>query len=334
MGIFVDGFGALLQKRFTQQQVEEIKGLLETYSLGFEINPISTAISTNVYELPRELALFMATKQQNGRMSARSFEQYYSCLSKMLYEIALPLQLITVNHLRVHLYHISTDKRNGKPLAKATLNQRKSMIRSFFKWLQEEGYIDTDPSVRIKRVAENQRPREAYKDTQIEHLRNACSNKRDKAIIDVFNSTGIRVAELCELNRNSVDMLSREIIVHGKGDKWRKVYMDARAVVSLQDYLDSRKDNSDALFVSTRHPFNRLHTSGVRRTLKKISETTNVNNVIPHRFRHTLATSCVKNGMPIESVQVLLGHTNLSTTMRYTHIANEKIKRDYEMYMS
>lgn len=333
MSAFVDGFCNSLGAEFTAAQIAVIRDRLEVYSLGYEMHPITTALVPETYTLPQELKLFLATKQQDGRMSKQSYEQYYSCLSKMLFDLAMPLNAITVNHLRMHVARISKNQRTGEPISQTTLDQRKSIIRSFFKWLYEEEYIEKYPSIRIKPVRPDSKPREAFQDTQIEMLRDACESNRDRAIVDILTSSGIRIAECVGLNRADVDLQTRQMVVYGKGGKYRTVFFDARTVVSLKRYLDERKDDREALFVGSREPHERITTDGVRKILKKIETKTNVPKVIPHRFRHTMATRALTNGMPVESIQALLGHSNITTTMRYAHMTSAKAKRDHDMYM-
>lgn len=332
MSAFVDGFCMYLTQ-FTDEQVKFIKEKLNIYTMGFEIKPVTAELVAVEYNLPQELLLFLTTKKQDGRMSPRSYEQYYSCLSKMLYDIRLPLDAITVNHLRMHISRISTDKRTGKPLSQNTLDQRKSIIRSFFQWLCQEEYITKDPSVRIKPVRASTKPRCAYRDVDIETMRNACETTRDKAIVDLLSSSGIRVEECSRLNRFDVNFDEREIKVFGKGSKHRTSFIDAKTVVSLKTYLNERTDNNPALFVSLREPHERLKPSGIRLMLHNIEKHSSVSNIIPHKFRHTMATTAITNGMPIESVQVILGHSQITTTMRYAHVSSAKVKRDHETYM-
>lgn len=333
MSAFTDGFCMLVGSKFDNDQIRIIMEQLEIYSSGFDIKPITTDIVLSEYKLPQELMLFLATKQQNGRMSKRSYEQYYSCLTKMLYDICLPLKDVTVNHLRMHISRISVDRRNGKPLSQSTLDQRKSIMRSFFQWLYEEEYIPKDPSVRIKPVRADVKPREAYQDTQVEVLRDACQTDRDRAIVDVLTSSGIRVEECSRLDRTDVNFDTREIKVLGKGSKYRTSFIDAKAVVSLKKYLGSRGDTDGALFVTHDNPHNRLTTNAIRSMLHKLEPAANTTNVIPHRFRHTMATRAISNGMPVESIQAILGHSQITTTMRYAHVSYDKVKRDHDTYM-
>lgn len=333
MSNFANGFCTTLKDYFSDEQITEIKRRLDIYTMGYEIIPITTEIDDGEYQLPQELNIYLVTKQQDGKMSARSYEQYSMCLTKMLYDLRLPLSSITVNHLRMHIAKISTNHKTGEPLSQSTLNQRKCIIRSFFRWLYEEGYIQNNPAARIKPMRASVKPREAYQDTQIEILRDSCNNNRDRAIVDILTSSGIRITECVGLNKTDVDLQSRQMTVLGKGGKYRTAYFDARTVVSLKRYLDERKDDKEALFVGVRAPHERMTTDGVRKMLKKIEYRTNVPKVIPHRFRHTMATKALTNGMPVESIQALLGHSNISTTLRYAHMTNAKVRRDHDVYM-
>ena len=330
---FTNGFCLKLNGVLEPEQIKAVKELLDIYTMGFEIKPITTDMTVSEYQLPQAYYIYMASKEQDGKMKSGTREQYRMCLEKMLFRLRLPLELITVNHLRLYIHEISTDARTGKPLSKATLNQRKAIIKSFFKWLYEEEYIQKDPSVRIRSERTDSKPRTAYKDTQIEALRLASKDPRTRAIIDLLTSSGIRIAECVRLNRDDIDLESRELTVFGKGEKWRTAYIDAAAVVSLRAYLATRSDDSEALFVSSKAPHKRLSAGAIRRILHKLSAVTGIEDIIPHRFRHTTATRAIDRGMPIESVQVMLGHEEISTTLRYAHVSNEKVKRDHQTYM-
>ena len=157
--------------------------------------------------------------------------------------------------------------------------------------------------------------------------------KRTRAIVDLLYSSGMRISECTGLNISDVDLDSREIIVYGKGEKWRTAFIDAPAVVSLKTYLSSRLDRNPALFVSAREPHDRITTSAVRKKLHELSDKAGVPNVIPHRFRYTFATAAIEHGMTIESVQDILGHTQIGTTTHYAHTSTEKIRRDHATYM-
>ena len=330
---FTEGFCLRLQGVIPPEQINAVRDLLNVYTIGYKIEQITTELSVPEYQLPEAYFIYMASKEQNGKLRSGTREQYRMCLEDLLYRLGLPLDKITVNHLRFYIQEISVNKKTGKPLSKATLNQRKSIIRSFFGWLYEEEIIDKDPSRRIKPERADSKPRTAYQDIQIESVRIACKTDRERAIVDLLASSGIRVSECVRLNRSDVDLDRREITVFGKGGKWRTSFIDATAVVSIRKYLATRSDENPALFVSSRKPHGRITTSAIRKCLHDLTPDSGVEDIIPHRFRHTMATTAITRGMPVESVQAILGHSQISTTMRYAHVMMSKVKADHERYM-
>jgi integrase len=146
-------------------------------------------------------------------------------------------------------------------------------------------------------------------------------------------STGIRVGELVKLNRGDVDFENRECIVQGKGNKQRRVYFDARTKIHLQNYLRSRTDSNEALFVSLLAPYERLQISGVEIRLRQMGKDLNIPKVHPHKFRRTLATMAIDKGMPIEQVQHLLGHQSLDTTLQYAMVNQNNVKLSHHKFI-
>ena len=154
------------------------------------------------------------------------------------------------------------------------------------------------------------------------------------AMIDLLNSTGMRVGELVRLNISDINFNERECIVLGKGDKQRKVYFDAKTKIHLQSYLNSRDDENEALFVSLLKPHNRLNISGVEIRMRNLGRRLNINKVHPHKFRRTLATRAIDKGMPIEQVQQLLGHSKIDTTLQYAMVNQNNVKNSHRRYIS
>ena len=165
-------------------------------------------------------------------------------------------------------------------------------------------------------------------------MRDNCKEIRDLAMIDLLNSTGMRVGELVRLNISDINFNERECIVLGKGDKQRKVYFDAKTKIHLQSYLNSRDDENEALFVSLLKPHNRLNISGVEIRMRNLGRRLNINKVHPHKFRRTLATRAIDKGMPIEQVQQLLGHSKIDTTLQYAMVNQNNVKNSHRRYIS
>jgi len=164
----------------------------------------------------------------------------------------------------------------------------------------------------------------------MELIRKSCTDKRDIALVEFLYSTGCRVSEVSGLDIMDIDTNTGECVVIGKGNKERTVYLTDVALLHLRIYLDSRNDNSIALF--TGKGSNRLTKSGIENLLKRIGKTAGVTNVHPHRFRRTLATNLLDRGMNIQDVAMILGHADLKTTQIYCFISQCNVKNAYRKY--
>jgi len=199
--------------------------------------------------------------------------------------------------------------------------------------LENEDYIQKSPCRRIHKVRTGKTVKEVYSDETIELIKQSITNKRDLAIIEILMSTGIRVGELVKLNILDIDFENKECVVLGKGNKQRKVYFDAKTKIHLKQYLDSRRDDNPALFVSLLKPYNRLEISGVEIMLRKIGRKIGADKVHPHKFRRTLATKAIDKGMPIEQVQHLLGHAKIDTTLEYAMVDDSNVKISHKKFL-
>ncbi|OGZ97300.1 MAG: hypothetical protein A3I44_00750 [Candidatus Sungbacteria bacterium RIFCSPLOWO2_02_FULL_51_17] len=157
------------------------------------------------------------------------------------------------------------------------------------------------------------------------------SGLRDRAMLELFFSTGLRVSELCALNRMSVNLSRDEFSVKGKGDKIRVVFLSDAAKTALTEYLKKRDDVDEAMFVSVRAQDKkdptRLTPRSVQRMIKKHAIAAGITKeVTPHKLRHSFATDLLRNGADLRSVQALLGHANITTTQIYTHITDRSLR--------
>ena len=175
--------------------------------------------------------------------------------------------------------------------------------------------------------------KDTYTDEALELMRDNCNNLRDLALIDMLASTGMRVGELVLLNIEDINFTERECVVFGKGSKERIVYFDARTKIHLQNYLNSRSDNNNALFVSLKAPFKRLKIGGIEVRLRELGKKLNITRVHPHKFRRTLATMAIDKGMPIEQLQKLLGHQRIDTTLQYAMVKQSNVKLAHKKYI-
>lgn len=272
---------------------------------------------------------FLSAKQVEG-CSERSVNYYSSTLDNLINALEKPFNQIETEDLRVYLSEYQ--KKNNA--SKQTIDNIRRILSSFFTWLEDKDYILKSPVRRIHKIKTTKQVKETYSDEALERLRDNCKCIRDLAIIDILSSTGMRVGELVKLNRVDVDFVNRECVVLGKGSKERIVYFDARTKLHLQNYLNSRTDDNEALFVSLLEPHNRLEIAGVEIMLRKLGRSLEINKVHPHKFRRTLATRAIDKGMPIEQVQKLLGHQKIDTTMEYAIVDQQNVKNSHKKYLS
>lgn len=272
---------------------------------------------------------FLSAKQIEG-CSERSVSYYSSTLDNLIKTLEKPFNQMETEDLRVYL----SDYQKRNDASKQTIDNIRRILSSFFTWLEDEDYILKSPVRRIHKIKTTKQVKETYSDEALERLRDNCKCIRDLAIIDILSSTGMRVGELVKLNRVDVDFANRECVVLGKGSKERIVYFDARTKLHLQNYLNSRKDENEALFVSLLEPHNRLEIAGVEIMLRKLGRSLEINKVHPHKFRRTLATRAIDKGMPIEQVQKLLGHQKIDTTMEYAIVDQQNVKNSHKKYLS
>lgn len=272
---------------------------------------------------------FLSAKQVEG-CSERSINYYSSTLDNLIKTLQKAFNQIETEDLRVYLSEYQ--KKNNA--SKQTIDNIRRILSSFFTWLEDEDYILKSPVRRIHKIKTMKQVKETYSDEALERLRDNCKTIRDLALIDMLASTGMRVGELVKLNRVDVDFVNRECVVLGKGSKERVVYFDARTKLHLQNYLNSRKDDNPALFVSLLEPHKRLEIAGVEIMLRKLGRSLEINKVHPHKFRRTLATRAIDKGMPIEQVQKLLGHQKIDTTMEYAIVDQQNVKNSHKKYLS
>ena len=274
------------------------------------------------------LELFKTAKSVEG-CSTKSMKYYVYLISDFLNKTQIPVKEMTTGDIRSYLNNHSVNSTGSK----VSMDNIRRVLSSFFAWLEEEDYIRKNPVKRIHKIKSIKTIKKVFSDENIENLKDACTYLRNKVIIELLSSTGMRVGELVTLNKSSVDFENKECIVLGKGGKQRKVYFDSKTKIHLQAYLASRTDNNEALFVSLFYPFNRLQISGVEIMLRKLGSETTIDNVHPHRFRRTLATKAIDKGMPVEQVQILLGHTKIDTTMHYAIVDQTNVKNSYRRYI-
>jgi len=306
-------------------QIEKLQEVLHFALFNYQVTQDKEHEENSEQNL---VELFLSAKRIEG-CSEKSLKYYKTTIETMLFQLQKDVKQIVTDDIRTYL----TEYQNSKHSSRVTIDNIRRILSSFFSWLEDEDYILKSPVRRIHKVKTGTSVKETYSDEALELMRDSCTELRDLAMIDMFASTGMRVGEMVLLNREDINFNERECVVFGKGDKERVVYFDARTKIHLQNYLQSRKDNNPALFVSLQSPHNRMKIGGIEVRLRNLGNRLGLVKVHPHKFRRTLATVAIDKGMPIEQLQQLLGHRRIDTTLQYAMVKQSNVKIAHRKYI-
>jgi site-specific recombinase XerD len=312
----------------TQAQLEELQQVLTHKLHNIEVSECRPQNSQENAGNEGLIGVFISAKRIEG-CSEKSLKYYDSTIRHMISSVDKPIREINTDNLRCYL----ADYQKERNSSKVTIDNMRRIFSSFFGWLEDEDYILKSPVRCIHKIKTDKTIKDTLSDEGLELLRDACEEVRDLAMIDLLASTGMRVGELVQLNREDINFHERECVVFGKGSSERVVYFDARTKIHLLNYINTRNDNDPALFVSLAMPNERLMIGGVETRLREIGKRADLFKVHPHKFRRTLATRAIDKGMPIEQVQRLLGHVRIDTTMHYAMVNQVNVKNSHRKFI-
>jgi site-specific recombinase XerD len=291
---------------------------------------------------------YLEVEKGSSSLTIRNYRHYLTRFLLWLEKQGIKPTLQSIKPEVIHNYRLYLSRlvdRDGRTLSRKTQGYHSIALRSFLKWcLKNDLEVMAPEKIELPKIAERQVKFLTGK--EVDRLLNAPSlstivGKRDKAILEVLFSTGLRVSELVSLNRDNVDIKRREFGVVGKGGRARVVFLSSRAASYLEEYLKAREDSFKPLFI--RHSRNlapnlkdnqmRLTARSVQRILKKYSRKVKLPfDATPHVLRHSFATDLLMAGADIRSVQEMLGHKNIQTTQIYTHVTHRHLKEIYDTY--
>ena len=306
-------------------QTEKLQEVLQHTLFSYKV----TKVENNTENLEQDLVELFLSANRIEVCSEKTLKYYNATIQAMLTCVGTGVRHIVTDDVRSYL----TEYQEKNQSSKVTIDNIRRILSSFFSWLEDEDYILKSPVRRIHKVKTGTNIKETYTDEALELMRDSCTELRDLAIIDMLASTGMRVGEMVLLNRADINFNERECVVFGKGDKERIVYFDARTKIHLQNYLNSRRDENPALFVSLQKPHKRLQISGIEVRLREYGKRLGLSKVHPHKFRRTLATMAIDKGMPIEQLQQLLGHRRIDTTLQYAMVKQSNVKIAHRKYI-
>lgn len=321
----INGMLGVLETRQIQQLKTQLYIVLSDVKIEKKKNEIIPYEDINLAIVQK----FVDAKIAAGK-SQRTANIYGGQIRFALCHMGKNYDVIDEDDIRIFLYKYQIHRNNKN----STVKNMRAYLSSFFGWLRKNRYIKENPMDLVEPIKEDYTIKAPYKDEEIVQLKDACTNIRDRALIDFLDASLIRIGELRELDRKDVVFTERECIVYGKGRKERVAYFNGEAKIHLEQYIKTRKDNDPALFVGLRKNHGRLTISGLQDILKRTGKRAGIMGVHAHRFRRTGATRCLSAGMPVEELQILMGHTDIKTTLIYAKVDRKKVKFKYNAICS
>ena len=312
---------------------------------------MSTAQAQNQSEIAKEIEDYLSylqVERGSSPLTIRNYKHYLDRFMAWMSQSGIRQNLSDINQDIIRQYRVylaNLPGEGGNNLGRRTQGYHAIAIRSFLKWLLKNDFAVMAPDkIDLPKVSE--RSVKFLNGEQVDRLLNAPTlstiiGKRDKAILEVFYSTGLRVSELTKLDRDKIDMDRREFGIVGKGGRARVVFLSTRAVEWLEKYLKERKDNYKPLFIRHKGKVDpatpgekmRLTPRSVQRMVKKYSHKMKLPfEAGPHVLRHSFATDLLMAGADLRSVQEMLGHKNISTTQIYTHVTDRQLRDIHETF--
>ncbi len=260
--------------------------------------------------------------------SEKTIYQYRRCVEKFIGYIKKTFIEIDVYDIRMYL---ASEKERG--LADRTTENTRANLSAFFQWMTDEEMIKKNPCLSIRPIKCKKEIKLPFSSVELDALRSACRSDKERAIIELLVTSGIRVNELSRMDVTDINFSDMSVHVRfGKGAKERVTFINDVAKTYIQKYISKRKDRNISLFCN--RAGDRLDTGGVRYIVNSIGERAGIDNVYPHRFRRTFATTLAARGMAIQEIQKLLGHSNLNTTMEYVITSESILRGSYDKFIA
>ena len=304
----------------------------------------------NLSSLKSDFLQYIEIEKGRSALTVRNYDHYLTrFLDFVKVESPSDVTESQMREYRVYLNRLQARKaKKGQAvetLDKKTQNYHLIALRAFLKYIRKRGIKGYDPE-RIELAKTQQHELDLITDSELNNLFNATDSKsiiglRDRAMLELLFSTGLRVSELCSLDRD-IDFKGGEISVRGKGGKIRVVFISHDAAGAVKNYLNSRVDIDEAMFVDhsprahsrmQKEESIRLTPRSVERTIEKYATIAGIaKKCSPHVIRHMFATDLLYNGADLRTVQMMLGHASIVTTQIYTNVTNKFLRDQYEKF--
>lgn len=321
---FRNELAARLLAAIPQDQIATVLSVLDTTLSGYDVSRKQVELIAS--DTVPEVARYYIASKAVANLSAGTLKIYRLRLVDFFSMVKKSYQDITANDIRMYLFFCK-DQRHASD---AYLDNIRRILHTFFQWCVDNEYLLRNPCATVEQVKYQQKERVPLSAYELELLRWNCRTLREKAMVDFLFSTGIRLSEFSNVCLQDIDWIKRSVVIrHGKGNKRRTVFFNAESELSLRKYLESRNDESDALFVTIRKPHHALGPKSVENEITKIARRAGL-HAFPHKLRHTFATSGLRGGISLEDLQALMGHSKPETTLIYAKIDTRRLQMEHD----
>lgn len=327
-----------------EDDLQNIKMQFDILLHDYDVRKMSTELTVYQGDVNDEMLVrFLRAKVAKG-LSKKTITFYRSSIKNTLRKIGKPYNEVNADDIRYYIaYRLSVDD-----VSKVAVGNEMRNLSSFYTWLQTEEILLKNPFNKVDTIKATKKKKKAFTQLDVEKIRAGCRTKKELAIVEMLLSTWCRVTELANIKIS--DIKDNKCTVLGKGDKYREVYINAKAKIALSMYLAERKDDNPYLFPGRKTGHNRSgsdwHTDSknvdthkatstymIEKAVREIGIRAGVENVHPHRFRRTGATMALRAGMPLLTVSKLMGHESIETTQIYLDISDEELEASHEKYV-
>lgn len=317
--------------KLTGDEVEAVMTEFCMAAQNFEITR-KTLDLIPVTGMPKAVDEYLACLKLEGR-AAGTIYNYKRVLYGLFTDVRKDPTELT--HKDIWGYLLRYQARAENPVSNRTMNSYLGVIKYFYCWMQDIGYMVANPTKAIAPIRYDKKQLEAMTRHDLVVLTKACKTAREKAVISLMYATGCRVSEVARMKKPDINWSAKTITVFGKGSKYRQVFFNDQAEIYMRDYLDSRTDESPYVFVSERGKHG-VNPAAIRKWVEtvyaRVADEIGT-KVTPHIIRHTTATLALQSGMPITSVQRVLGHEQIGTTMEYVDMKKIEVEQEYTKFV-
>ncbi len=319
-----------LENYFTAEQLQMIDLAVAKALQGYNLEKQETLPMARESVMSADIKEFLARKRLKG-CSDGTITQYSMALERFCMWLRKDIRSVQDIDILAYLdYRMSRDN-----VSKRTLDNNRLILSSFFTFMHDTGKMSWNPSRTVDPIKYKAAIREPLNDIELEKVRNACVTPRERALFEVLYASGARVSEIASINYADIDPHARTTIITGKGDQERYIFLSAKAMVAIENYLATRKDNNPALFVSAIAPHDRLGKNSIESEIARIGERSGIGRpVFPHLLRHTFATDMLCHGVEINEVSKMLGHKKLETTQIYAKTSREMLENAHKKHVA